>query len=243
MSLPTVIVYHVPAETPEVFEAFRPFVARFTESMRKFKPGCEYKLVAVISGAETPLIRAFFNTLPVFFVTYLEAGCDIGAYQHYAKNCDPCFQVNCVARVYAHREGWLKKLVDARRDNGPGLYGTSVAVEQGRLHCCTRCYAFDSEDFKKYPWNIDCREKGPFFEWGEGNLLNWFVSTSLCARVVYWTGSYLINDKGHWASPDNIFRKGDQSNMLVFDKHTDLYRDADAEGKKALAAQSFGANP
>jgi len=239
MSLPAIICYHVPAETPEVWALFKPFVQRFADSMRKFHPGCDYSLAALISGFATPEIQKCFEGLTTLFITYTGAGMDIGAFQYYSRNCAPCFQVNCVARVYAHREGWLQKLVDARRIAGPGLYGTSVAIEQGRLHCCTRCYAFDSEDFKQYPHLIDCREKGPFFEWGEGNVLDWFISKGLAARAVYWSGVHLINEKGHWAIPDNIFRKGDQSNMLVFDKHTDLYRDADEKGKKALAAMSY----
>ena len=40
--------------------------------------------------------------------------------------------------------------------------------------------------------------------------------------------------------PDAIFRRGDQSNTFISDKNTDIYNEADARTKEALAKAADG---
>jgi len=67
-----------------------------------------------------------------------------------------------------------------------------------------------------------------FFESGEGhpenkNFTNWVEEQDLVTKLVLFTGAF---DKPDWFNQPNCFRKGDQSNVLIWDWHTDMYRDA-----------------
>ena len=55
--------------------------------------------------------------------------------------------------------------------------------------------------------------------------------------VVTWDGVY---GESEWRIPENIFRRGDQSNSLLFDRHFDLYEATDSEGKLLHASMADG---
>ena len=59
----------------------------------------------------------------------------------------------------------------------------------------------------------------------------------LQTRLVTWDGSYDLPD---WRKPPNIFRRGDQSNLIVRDRHADAYTVSDAEGKAKLEGLANG---
>jgi hypothetical protein len=44
----------------------------------------------------------------------------------------------------------------------------------------------------------------------------------------------------HWRKPENIFRRGDQSNLLVWDRHTEIFAKASEEERAKLAKLSDG---
>ena len=185
--------------------------------------------------------REIFNGINTVFITYMDHGADIGSSQHAAGLlCDDAFMVMMTSRCYFHKEGWLKLMVDARVKYGSGLYGCSANHDTHRLHVCTRAYAMDSVDFKSYPHIITNRLMGPLFEIGEanefGNLMEWMETTrKKPARLVFFDQ---VAEKKDWFTIANRFRDGDQSNMLAWDKHTDLYRDATDEGKVLLKRQN-----
>lgn len=90
-----------------------------------------------------------------------------------------------------------------------------------------------------YPHLIDSRLKGPMFEIGanneHGNLMEWMERRGRPPRLVFFDG---VREKPDWFSVPKRFRNGDQSNMLVWDKHTDLYRAATPEEKANLEQSS-----
>ena len=240
-----VIVYPVPCETAEVWALFKPFVNRFTDSLRGIDSGCEYLLSAVVNGSEPwpEDLKPMFEGLNVEFRKYEGRGFDIGSFQFFAEQCpDPCFMVCCVTRVYSWLPGWLKKLSDARTENGPGLYATSMSMEGGKIHVCTRCYGMDSEDFKKYPVKIVSRDQGTFFEVYDGSLFEWYARRNM--PVVLVNATACVSFIGEhppcyiWTRP-NIYRSGNQSQVIVWDKHTDAYRDADDNRKRELERWCF----
>ena len=246
MNLPVRIVYPVPLETREHRDLFLPFVTRFADSLRKFDPGCEYSLAVIENGGDEDCVkdcRAQFHGLPATYHRYEGAGCDIGSFQHYAHNIanENVFMVCCVTRVYAWKERWLEKLVDARKYIGNGLYGTCASREGGKLHVCTRCYAMDSEDFRRYSHQIISRDQGVFFELGDGNIYEWFKNQKLPTDVVCqrFISSAIDTSEAHLLTAPNIYRRGDQSELLVFDKHSDAYRDADPAEKLRLESLCF----
>lgn len=233
------IVYPIPLDNEEVQNLFRPFIRRFADSFRANEPGHPYELALMMNHADADAEMAeVFRDLTYRCYRYDGAGFDIGSFQHYTRHCatENVFQVNCVTRVYAHRAGWLKRLVEAREMFGPGLYGTSASREGGKLHVCTRCYAFDSDDFKRYPHHINSRNQGIFFELGDGNLMEWFKAQGLLTIICYWSGAGTVPEPAGLA---DIYRRGDQSNCLVFDKHTDYYRDSDETEKRRLERMCF----
>jgi hypothetical protein len=262
ITLKPVIVYPVPMDTPETWMEFKPYVQRFTDSLREHPPGCPYELAVMVNkpAEETsPAADQFahlmqvvryatagmFDKLPVKFSWYSGKGCDVGSYQHYASTCEPCFMVCCSSRVYAWRPEWLQRLVLVRQMFGPGLYTTSVGRETGRLHACCRCFGVDSADAKRYPHKIEGRGSDPgqgqWFENGDGCVLEWYQNQGLPTQVVYWDGVWeIMNHPGaHCLAAPNIWRRGNQSNLLVFDKHTDIYRDGDADLKRILEGMTF----
>jgi hypothetical protein len=241
------IAFPVPMDSIEVWNVFKPEVERFCSTMRQFHPGTPYTIAAIINEKEelvgkSQLFR-MFERLPVEFHLYSGTGCDVGSAQYFASlQSENCFLICCTSRIYAHREGWLKKLVEARLRYGEGLYTTAISRERNRLHACCRCYCMDSDRFNAWPKTIEHRPDGYLFESGEymglggsqtapQNLLEWFNAQRLPTRVVYWSGCHEIGDGTEAMEPDNIFRKGDQSNMLIHDRISRFYEQSDESGK------------
>lgn len=249
---PVKLVYPLPADSPEVSETFKPFAERFAQSCKKFWPGYKYELVVVINKGKVnaELVELFFG-LPVEFITYDGDGMDLGSQQLVAQSGDH-FQVNLTSRMYAHREGWLKRLVEVRETYGPGLYGMTASYEGGKVHICTRGHCYDSKDFREYPTQITSRDQGVFFECGDGCLLEWYQSRKQPYGVVTWDAFWGDGKCYHCGEETakklglyfhictNRFRLGDQSNVLLHDRHTDLFRDADAVEKLRLGRLCIG---
>lgn len=195
-------------------------------------------LFAVVQGEDaSEELFDMFQGLPAIFERY-DHGADLGAQQYIARLSDDAFQVNMTTRCYFHREGWLARYVFYRNRLGPGFYGASHSREGGKLHVCTRGHAYDVEDFKLYPHNIISRDQGVFFECGQGCVSEWFTSIGRPRRVLGWNGDYSMSEE-----IENGFRNGDQSNMLIWDKHTDIYRDADEAEKKRLRDMAYPETP
>lgn len=234
-------VYPIPLDTPEIWADFAPFVRRFSRTWREFSPGAECKLMLVANNSDPTMIaQEIFKDVEAEWVRYDGAGCDAGSWQ-LAANLIHGFQINFTTRCYFHRSGWLKRLVDARKLGGPGLYGTAASHEGGRWHVCLRAWGIDAEDFREYPVKLDTRDKGVPFEVGNGDepgsLTKWMALRKKLPQVVYFDSSH---GQLTWDSVDNIFRRGNQEQMLVWDRHSDLWRDADEAEKQRLARLCFG---
>lgn len=230
-------------------DTFRPFVKRFVETYRKFPLGVEHRLVVVCMGGQ-PLStdRELFDGVEADFIVNAETpdGIDIGSAQFAARHYDCDFIVGMTSRAYFHREGALRRLVEAREKYGRGLYGASGTYERCPLmperfpnpHMRTVFYGMDRDDFCRYPYTVASRENAYWFESGKWSYTEWFRDRFLQVKMVLWDQEVDIPD---WRNPrlKNIFRRGDQSNMIVFDKHSDLWRDADPKQKR-LMSQSAG---
>lgn len=240
------IVYTIPAETREKWELFRPFVERFFKTWAQFPPGQIVRTALVVNSAnEHELHQEVVGETEQLFLDcadiqpigwpYAGKGCDFGAQQAIADTGN-FFQINFTTRMYFHRAGWLTKLCEARQKHGPGLYGLSASNEGGRLHLCTRGHCFDSADFREYPYRIMSRDQGVFVELGAGCLLDFFEEhLKRPAYLVGWDGVYT---KDRWFSMPNRFRIGDQSNVLIWDKHTEAWANAGTDEKDRLTGLS-----
>jgi len=230
----TSVIYPLPLDAWSTFE---PFVKRFTETWKRFHCGVsKYQLCVVCNwGEPTDKLREMFYGIQARFFSYYSTGCDAGSWQHMANILWDEFIVATTTRTYFHRAGWLERFVGERKKFGSGLYTSSASHEGGKLHACCRCFGTDASDLRQYIHTLDTRDK-QFMEIDHGdatgNYLNWIEERGKPAKLVTWDGAW---DKQDWFTVPNRFRDGDQSNVLVWDKHTDAYKDASPEEKERLA--------
>ena len=128
-------------------------------------------------------------------------------------------------------------MADEIRMHGEGLYGAMSSFEISP-HIRTCFYACSTESYREYPYSIETRAESLGFEssFGYEHLAfsKWFSERSKC-MVVCWDGCYPLLES---RAPANVFRKGDQSNCIAFDRHTDIYENEIPEERLALEART-----
>lgn len=221
-------------------EYYRPFSERWAATYHQFDPGMNHELCIVWCGGEpSNADRLLYQGIFYQQKVYTGAGSDIGACQFAMKELDTDFVVCQSTPVYFWHSGWLKRLADAREFFGDGLYGP-MASYQNRPHIRTSCWCVDPKTFAQYPFLIDCREKACWAESFGGIaqsgqnwcISDWYLAQGKPALLVTWKE---VVDRAHWRTPDNIFRRGDQSNCPVWDQHVDFYRASHYNDRLQLA--------
>jgi hypothetical protein len=137
------------------------------------------------------------------------------------------------------RAGWLSRMVAAARSHGDGLYGASASYERDP-HIRTTGFWCDPMLLRAYPINVRTYEERYAFEASASSLTRLAEHEGLQCWLVTWSGEYLMGD---WRTPADIFRRGDQSNALVRDKHFDLYEAMDDDAKSLHASMADGSQP
>ena len=227
---------------------FGPCAKRFVDTYRQFPPQIDHELLVVgCNGTGLDAIWRVFKDVSSRFETYHGRGRDCGAGQTIAHKVDCDFLVLANAGVYFHRDGWLRRFAEARMEHGEGLYGASASYESypyslGRLnpHIRTAFYGCNPKTFRQYPFKIDTHEKCFKFESGEWKFLQWFEDRGEPSLLVTWDGCYQKQD---FRKPPNVFRKGDQSGNIVYDRHTEIYELANWETRRELEAKTNGGLP
>lgn len=220
-------------------EYYWPWAMRFAFTYQTWGDNHPYPLIVVHCGGEpSELHKSLFRDIAADHVVYEGKGWDIGAHQYAAKLIDVDFLICAATPVYFWRHGFVQKMVEAREKYGEGLYGPMASYEH-RPHIRNCCWAFDSLVFNRYPHVIDTREKTFQAESGDLSITAWYESQGLPRIMVAADGCY---DQPDWRKPANIFRRGDQSNCLVWDRHVDLYRESGGERKKELEDWADGKN-
>lgn len=163
-------------------------------------------------------------------------GRDIAAHQAIAPylNCD--FAVFMCARVFFWKPDWLARLVDSWVKHGPGLYGVMTSNEACPLtpdkkpnpHLRTCLFACWPGSLMVLRNKVESTNDGFLFESGEGSITNMMDQRTF---FVDWDNSY---SRAHWGKTTNGFRSGDQSNLLVKDRHSHAYDIANPEQKAML---------
>lgn len=231
-----VLIYPLPFN---VFSHYGPFAKRFADTFKQFPPEHDYELIVTCHwGEPTDGIRQEFYDIKTRFYPYNQDGCQIGAQQHAAIGADmyDVFVIGFTGHAYFHRSGWLRKIIEARNRLGPGLYGVCDSAEGGKLHVRTSCYGVDNWIFQQYPYFVQSREDCTKFECGEWCFSEWYEKfTKRAPVIVHWDSVVSPGER-----VINGYRNGNQEQLLVWDRHTDLYRDADPNEKDRLAKLSFG---
>lgn len=225
-----IINYPLPLDN---WELFRPDVEKFTRTFREFDPGEGYELRAMCCWNDpTDVVKEMFRGIKCQFIRYDGPGQDSGSAQFSADQMAANnFMICLTTRHYFWKAGWLKKMCDARRQFGPGLYGVCANRETYPLHLCLRFYGIDSDDFKQYPFHLNSKLR--CHQWEVHYALSWMRGLGHVTKLVLWDGVY---DEPKWFSRPNRFRNGDQSNLLVFDRHSDSYRDGSPQHRAELEA-------
>jgi Glycosyl transferase family 2 len=218
---------------------------KFADTYRLFPAEVEHRLLVVCcNGAVTGQVQRLFAGSRSTFAIYRGGGWDCGAAQETAQKVDCDFLVLANARVYFQRAGWLRRLADARTEFGEGLYGASASYETlplvpGELnpHIRTSFYGCNPQIFRQYPHRVDSRDKCYKFESGAWSFTRWFHDRGNPCRMVTWDGCY---EKQDFRKPPNVFRKGDQSNLIIRDGQTDMYAQASAQRRVELETFANG---
>ncbi len=173
-------------------------------------------------------------------------GWDVGSYQRVAAerpDYDLAMFLGSHTRILA--DGWLTRFRDAVRLPGVGAVAATGSFETGlsgiRPNPHLRTHAFmlapsllNALGFGPAHTRLDTYE----FEHGSGSLYRRLRERSLEGVVVGRSGVYREAD---WAT-SGTYRRGEQDELLVADKHTDHYAAA-GHGERIALARMAGWDP
>jgi hypothetical protein len=158
------------------------------------------------------------------------AAWDIGTFQQVVPELDCDLAVCLGSAAYFHHQNWLEPFVAVFQTYGPGLYGPQASYEN-RPHIRTAAFAVAPRIMCDYPVKVHAPDERWEFEWGERNITAWTLSRGCPVFMVTKDG---CREQTQWRNPDNIFRRGDQSNCLIKDRHNDIYQMATPAEKARL---------
>lgn len=207
---------------------------RFLETYQKFKPLIPHELVVVNCGTNEH--DSLFDGVAHHYESYDGGGFDCGTYQFINRELDADLVMGLNTHTYFWRSDWLEPFVEAFINRHPGVYGATASY-QNHPHLRTPCIAWSPEVLRKYPHPCQTRDEACAFEAGNDNFSLWAYRKGYASLLVAGDGVYTLK---RWRTAENIFRRGDQTNCLVWDRHTDVYRDSEPIGKKCLEYQADG---
>ncbi len=214
---------------------YAPFTERFHRTYLQFKPEIEHELLVCNCGVTSGADHAF-DDIATSQTYYSGTGWDVGAYLSEGSKVESDLVYCMAAPVYFWRPGWLEPIVQAASKHGPGIYGP-MASNENSPHIRTACIALHPKILRDYPNAANSHHDCCLIESSAGGLSDW--ATQLGYPVMMVTESEeLKSDK--WRTPPNIFRRGNQTNCLVWDRHTDLYAAADPVMRAALETAANG---
>lgn len=211
---------------------------RFLETYKKFDAGFPHTLTVVNCGLGLDEDHdSLFDEIADNYVCYDGGGFDCGTYQDlgWQQECDLVVGLN--THTYFHRKDWLKPLAEAAQQCGPGVYGVTASFER-YPHLRTPCIAFHPSVIRRYPYRVGDRQGAELFEAGPENFSLWAISQSYPCCLVTSEGEMLC--KRDWRNARNIFRRGDQTNCLVWDRHTEVYEKSSKGYKAVLSKMADG---
>jgi hypothetical protein len=233
-------------------DKFMPCADRWVSTYHKFSPGFAHDIFVCFCNAKpTEQHRSAFYGMSYQSLRYKGAGWDVGSYQFCSKQLTNYpLVVYQNARSYFYKSGWLKRLMEAREQNPDpnALYGVSASYEACPVrwpmvprainpHIRTTGFATSPNTLSSYPYKIDSRNKCFRFESGDISLSKFYEEMGWPVWLVTWDGMYRKQD---WRTPNNVFRKGDQSNLLVMDKHAEIFSKSPPEIQRAYTISADG---
>lgn len=201
---------------------------RFFDSYRKFTPTIPHDLIIVRCGATEG--ETDFDAIATHYMRFDGWGSDCATYQAVVRVLDYDLVLCLNTLAYPCQLGWLEPFVAALETHGKGVYGATASYENNP-HLRTPAIAFHPDVLREYPFTTVNRTDSVRFESGKNSITQWALRNGYPAILVTANGRYYQDS---WRKGENIYRRGDQSNCLIWDRHTDIYRDADPGYKKQL---------
>ena len=210
--------------------------ARFIATWQAFPPMADCDLwVACNGGPLESYQQIMFASLGArMFPRVNDAGKDLTGYIDAARG--PCESYDmvlfCGETVFFHREGWLKRLVEAASRYGLGMYGPwgSNVV---RAHLQTTAFFCDPKLLNQYPSRPMTHDARMQWEHGEHSFWRWAAARGQPVRLVTWDGEW---EPRMWRYPQNIIWRGDQSNCIVWCNHVQAWFDTTPANRHAWSA-------
>ena len=180
----------------------------------------DHRLHVVFNGSEPSAENlALFDGLDIESHRHDNTGWDIGAFQTAALEID-CDLIVCLGtNSHFKRAGWLRRMIESVEAHGDGLYGSSASYERDP-HIRTTAFWCDPMLIRAYPKPVRTFDDRYEFEASPSSITRLAEHVGLGCWFVTWDGEY---PKPEWRTPPNIFRRGDQSNSLVFDRYFEVF--------------------
>lgn len=227
----TLIYIHVPGD-----EQHWKYAREFVETYGKFQPQYHHKTVVVCQGKPaTPLVRGLFKMMPnLRYFEHDDSGWDIGAFIAASREISDDCVVCLGGSAHFKRDGWLKRIAESWQKHGAGFYGATPTHEVSP-HLCTSGFWCPPEVLSSYPIKVVNRVTRYDFEHGPNACWKMVAHNGLPVKLVTWDGEFDWQD---WRKPPNIYRRGDQSNALIYWHHFQEYEKASPQQKAALSKRS-----
>lgn len=213
-------------------------LSRFISSYKQHTPKIRHDLYICSSGSQLSK-RSMEKLAEINYKTfsYYGGGWDVGAYQSSAKKLLNYDVIVCInAQTHFNKDNWLEKIIEAIRAWGPGIYGASASFESAP-HIRTSFMAFPPSVILSYPVTVKTRYEACVFEHSPSNFSIWAKAQGYSVRVVEDNQTY---DLLELSKSTLGFRRGDQSQFLIQDRHSLIYAGATSDEKINLEKKSQG---
>lgn len=211
-------------------------ISRFVSTWLEHPPGIETDVLAICNGGLPNSEQGIMLTsLKSRFYPRSNEGFDIAGYIECSKGILAAYDMVLFLGEsnYFWKEGWLKRLVEARERYGPGMY-SPFATHVIRAHLQTTAFFITPSLLASYPFKVTDKESRYALEHGPRALWRRLHARNIPVRLVTWDGCWA---PGQWRLPKNGLWSGDQSNLLFHCNHSQAFAEAD-ETRKRNWAQS-----
>lgn len=194
-------------------------INRFYQSYLSCDAGIAHDLILVITNPNKPDVsyRDRFSNLRHDVIHYTGNGWDIGAYQDAAQYLTDYDVVMCLnSQAFPVKENWLLSFYREFSRYGTGVFGACSSF-QIYPHIRTASIVTTPELLNSYPLRVRSRQEGCIFEHSSHNFSLWALGLGIPVGTVSTHGFTSLQDS---RCLPNVFRKGDQSALLVEDRHT-----------------------
>jgi hypothetical protein len=202
------------------WDVYEPIVRRFLAAYQAFPPGHDHEFHVIFNGGSptSHMVDMFSGMNPICH-EHDNTGWDIGAFSKMTDvACDEMLFLG--TNTNFRRAGWLQRVIDARQKFGTGLFGTSASYDI-YPHIRTNGYLCQPK-LVGLAWAKNRSRTNPRhgFELGKSSLTDTAAGQGLPVVLVTWGGYYT---KDEWRKAPNIYRRGNQSNCLIYDRHHEIY--------------------